>query len=149
MRASDDGASDEGEPVKYMLLMQFNDQVGIPPIDQWTPEEIKAQVGFMHQLNNSLVEAGELVDGQGLAMPEAAKIVRAGAGGAPVVTDGPYPETKEWLFGYWIVDCDTPERVYEIAAYISTAPGPGGAPLNMPIEVREVMAGPPEELTTG
>jgi hypothetical protein len=59
--------------------------------------------------------------------------------GAPVVTDGPFPETKEFLAGYWLVDVDRPERAYEIAAKTSAAPGPGGVPLNMPIEVREVM----------
>ena len=72
-------------------------------------------------------------------------IFRSHAGGAPVVTEGPFPETKEFLAGWWIVDCDS-DRAVEIAAAVSAAPGPGGAPLNMPIEVRQVMSGPPEEL---
>jgi hypothetical protein len=74
--------------------------------------------------------------------------VRAGEGGVPVVTDGPYPETKEFLVGYWIVDCESQERAFELAASVSVAPGPGGKPLNMPIEVRQVMSALPEELQT-
>ena len=62
------------------------------------------------------------------------------------MTDGPFPEAKEFLAGYWIVDCDTPQRAYEIAARASAAPGKGGEPMNMPIEVREVMSAPPTEV---
>jgi hypothetical protein len=76
-------------------------------------------------------------------MPAEARIVSATGGGAPAVTDGPYPEAKEFLAGYWIVDVASPEEAYAIAARASAAPGPGGAPLNMPIEVRQVMSGPP------
>jgi hypothetical protein len=76
-------------------------------------------------------------------MPSDARIVRAASGGAPAVTDGPYPEAKEFLAGYWIVDVGSPEEAYEIAGRASAAPGPGGTPLNMPIEVRQVMSGPP------
>jgi hypothetical protein len=72
-------------------------------------------------------------------------VVRAGKGGKPEVTDGPFAEAKEFLAGYWIVDCETPQRAYEIAARASAAPGVGGAPLNVPIEVREVMSAPPVE----
>ena len=75
-------------------------------------------------------------------------MVRAGKDGAPEVTDGVFPEAKEFLAGYWIVDVESPERAYEIAARASAAPGPGGAPMNMPIEVRQVMSGPPEERVT-
>ena len=70
--------------------------------------------------------------------------MRAGKNGAPEVTDGPFAEAKEFLAGYWIVDVDSPERAYAIAAEASAAPGPGGKPINMAIEVREVMSGPPE-----
>jgi hypothetical protein len=130
-----------------MLLMQFSAQTAdFPSIDTWTPEEIQAHIGFMIDVNGKLAAAGEFVDGQGLAMPEQARIVRAGTGGAAVVTEGPFAETKEFLAGYWIVDCDTPERAVQIAAQVSTAPGPGGRPLNMPIEVRPIMSAPPQEM---
>ncbi|GAB3902395.1 YciI family protein [Microbispora bryophytorum] len=132
--------------MKYMLLMQFSSESGIAPMDAWSPEDVKAHIEFMHDLNRGLVEAGELVDAQGLAMPGQARIVRAGEGGVPVVTDGPFPETKEFLIGYWIVDCEGPERAYELAARISAAPGLNGEPLSMPIEVRQVMAAPSQEL---
>ncbi|MBB2914520.1 hypothetical protein FHS43_005832 [Streptosporangium becharense] len=131
--------------MKYMLLMQFGEQSDIPPMSAWLPEEIKAHIEFMHETNRRLIDAGEYVEAQGLAAPEQARIVRAGDGGVPVVTDGPFPETKEFLVGYWIVDCESPERAVELAASVSAAPGPGGRPLNMPIEVRQVMSAAPAE----
>jgi hypothetical protein len=85
-----------------------------------------------------------LVAAEGLAWPDQAKVVRAGKDGAPV-TDGVFPEAKEFLAGYWIVDVESVERAYAIAARASAAPGSGGVPLNMPIEVQQVMSGPPEE----
>jgi hypothetical protein len=137
----------EEHPVKYMLMMQFSTATAeFPEMSTWTPEEIRAHIQFMVDVSGKLAAAGELVDAQGLGGPEQAKIVRAGGGGAPVVTEGPFPETKEFLLGYWIVDCDGPERAVEIAAHVSTAPGPGGAPVNMPIEVRPIMSAPAEEL---
>ena len=78
--------------------------------------------------------------------PEEARIVRAGKSGAPEVTDGPYPEAKEFLAGFWIVDCEGKDRAYELAARVSAAPGKGGVPLNMPVEVREVMSAPPVDM---
>jgi hypothetical protein len=78
-------------------------------------------------------------------MPGQAKLVRAGKDRRPI-TDGVFPESKEFLAGYWIVDVDSPERAYQIAAEASAAPGKGGEPLYMPIEVREVMSAPPVEV---
>lgn len=92
-----------------------------------------------------LTESGELAGGDGLAPPSEAKIVRAGSDGSPVVTDGPFPETKEFLAGWWIVDVESAERAYEIAAETSAAPGPDGKPMNMDMEVRRVMDAPPAE----
>ena len=133
--------------MKYMLLMQFSAATAdFPSIDTWTPEEIAAHLAFMNATNEGLTKSGEYVDGQGLAMPDQVRIVRSGGGGAPVVSDGPFPETKEFLAGFWIVDCETHDRAIEIAASVSAAPGPGGRPLNMPIEVRPVMSAPTTEL---
>jgi hypothetical protein len=133
--------------MKYMLLMQFSARTAdFPSIDTWTPDEVQAHIGFMIDVNGKLAAAGELVDAQGLAGAEQVKMVRAGTSGTPVVTEGPFAETKEFLAGYWIVDTDTPERAVEIAAHVSTAPGPGGRPLNMPIEVRPIMSAPPQEM---
>jgi hypothetical protein len=109
------------------------------------PEEIQAHIAFMKRLDQELRQSGELVDDAGLAGPDRARIVRAGKGGVPLVTDGPFPETKEFLAGFWIVDCETPQRAVEIAARASTAPGARGVPMNIPIEVREVMSAPGDE----
>lgn len=132
--------------MKYMLLMQFSAAgTDFPEISTWAPEEIQAHIAFMHEVNVEIQESGERVDAQGLAGADTARIVRAGDGGSPVVSEGPFAETKEFLAGFWIVDVSGPERAVELAAHISTAPGPGGKPLNMPIEVRPVMAAPPSD----
>lgn len=132
--------------MKYMLLMQFSKDSGIPELGTWAEEEVRGHIDFMHRTNTGLTKNGELVDAQGLAGPETAKIVRA-AGEAPAaVTEGPFPETKEWVAGWWIVDVEDEARALAIAAEVSTAPGPGGRPLNMPIEVRQVLSAPPSDL---
>jgi hypothetical protein len=133
--------------MKFMLMMHAP-RAGWKDagIGTWPPEDIKAHINFMMLFNEELRKAGELADAQGLAGPEDARIVRSGKSGAPEVTDGPYPEAKEFLAGFWIVDCETKERAYALAARASSAPGKGGAPMNMPIEVREVMCAPPVEM---
>jgi len=128
--------------MKFMMMMHAPRGTGDYQVNQWSPEDFKAHIGFMHQFNQELMASGEWVDAQGLASPGEAKLVRAGRGGAPV-TDGPFPESKEFLAGYWIVEVESAERAYQIAAKASAAPGPGGAPLNMGIEVRQVMSAPP------
>jgi hypothetical protein len=133
------------ETMKYMLMMHAPRDAGDYQINAWSPDDFKAHMTFMHDLNKELVTAGELVGAEGLTPPGQAKLVRAGKDGLPI-TDGPFPETKEFLVGYWIVDVDRPERAYEIAAKASAAPGPGGVPLNMPIEVRQVGGPPPVEV---
>jgi hypothetical protein len=133
--------------MKYMVLMQFSQQTAdFPPLTTWSPEEIQAHIEFMGTVNRELIDKGELVDAQGLTMPDQARVIRAGGRGEPVVTEGPFPETKEFLAGYWVVDCDSDERAVEIATHISTAPGPGGTALNMPIELRPIMSAPLPEL---
>jgi hypothetical protein len=130
--------------MKYLLMMQWP---GKRPhaITTWPKSDIQAHVSFMQTFGKKLGESGELVSAEGLAGPDQAKVVRAGKDGKPI-TDGVFPEAKEFLAGYWIVDVESAERAYEIAAEASAAPGPGGAPLNMPIEVRQVMSGPPDDL---
>ncbi len=127
--------------MKYLLMMN-GPWEGIKPIGTWPKKDVEAHIAFMIGLNKDLQASGERVAAEGLAGPEQAKLVRAGKDGRPN-TDGVFPESKEFLAGFWIVEVASPERAYEIAARASAAPGPGGAPLNMPIEVREVMAGPP------
>jgi hypothetical protein len=112
-------------------------------IATWPMDDIKAHIGFMKGFARELQDAGELVGAEGLASPEEARVVRAGKTGAPEVTDGPFAEAKEFLAGYWIVDVPSTTRAYAIAARASAAPGKAGVPLNMPIEVRQVMSAPP------
>jgi hypothetical protein len=130
--------------MKYMLMMHVPRGTGDYQISDWSANDFKAHMAFMHRFNTELTEAGEWVDGQGLTPPGQAKLVRAGKGGTPV-TDGVFPEAKEFLAGFWIIEVDTPQRAYELAAKASAAPGPGGKPLNMPIEVRQVMSAPPDQ----
>ena len=129
--------------MKYILMMA-NTKNGANGITTWPHKDIQAHIAYMIGLNKELGANGELVTAEGLAFPDQAVMVRAGKDGAPI-TDGVFPETKEFLAGYWIVEVETPERAYAIAARASAAPGIGGATLNMPIEVRQVMSGPPEE----
>jgi hypothetical protein len=127
--------------MKYMLMM--NTPGGGPyQITNWTKQAIEAHMEFMRRLNRKLIDGGELVGAEGLSGPDQAKLVRAGANGEPI-TDGVFPESKEFLAGFWIVDVDTPERAYAIAAEASSAPGPDGKPLHLAIEVRQVMSGLP------
>jgi hypothetical protein len=128
--------------MKYILMMHCPKN-GYESFGSLSQAEIQAHIGFMMNLNKSLKEAGELVAAEGLADPRQAKLIRAGQNGTPY-TDGVFPESKEFLAGYWIVEVDTPERAYAIAGRASTAPGAGGKPLNLAIEVRQIMAGPPQ-----
>jgi len=129
--------------MKYILMMNtMKAGHGVP---DWPTQDLHAHIAFMISFNKELSQSGELVSAEGLAFPDQAKLVRAGKNGLPI-TDGVFPEGKEFLAGYWIVDVESPERAYAIAARASAAPGPGGAPLNMPIEVRPVMSGPPPEM---
>jgi len=129
--------------MKYMLMMNVPGKVPYQ-IGNWPKADIQAHIGHMIALNKKLRAAGEFVTAEGLTGPDQAKLIRAGADSAPI-TDGVFPESKEFLAGYWIVDVESPARAYQIAAEASAAPGPGGAPMNMAIEVREVMSGPPTE----
>ncbi|HKS47657.1 MAG TPA: YciI family protein [Amycolatopsis sp.] len=131
---------------KFLLLQNYAGGEGCSvPMSEWTPEEIKAHIDFQMSLNQELVEKGELVEALGLAGPELAKVVTSDGVRAPVVTDGPFPETKDLVAGYRMVDVESEKRAIEIAAQASAAPGPGGVPIQQPIEVRQVMGAPGDD----
>jgi hypothetical protein len=133
--------------MRYMLIQSYGGVEFEPtPMSEWTPAEINAHVQFQQALNQELSERGELVDAQGLAGPDQAKFVLSDGARAPVVTDGPFPEGKELLAGYRIVDVETEERAIEVAGRISAAPGVGGAAIGQRIEVRQVMSAPDPEV---
>jgi hypothetical protein len=125
--------------MRYILMMHAPRGTGDYEISKWSPEDFQAHMAVMHRLNMELTQSGEFVSVEALTAPAEARIVRAAKNGAPAVTDGPFPEANEFLAGSWIVEVDRLERAYEIAAKASAAPGPGGAPLLIPIEVRRVM----------
>ncbi|HLV95804.1 MAG TPA: YciI family protein [Candidatus Acidoferrales bacterium] len=128
--------------MKYILLMAGT-RGGVDTYRAWSKNDIDAHYAVLKSINKELSESGEFVITEGLAAPHEAKVVRGEKNGMPV-TDGVFPEAKEFLLGYWIVDVETPERAYAIAARIATAPGPGGVPTNMPIEVRQIMRSVPK-----
>jgi hypothetical protein len=142
--SAESSAKTKGATMKYILLMAAP-KAGFDTYRAWSEKDVQAHFAVLKGINKELSESGEFVGTEGLAWPEQAKVVRAGKDSAPV-TDGVFPESKEFLAGYWIVDVDSAERAYEIAARISGAPGPGGEPLSMPIEVRQIMTGKPDEL---
>jgi hypothetical protein len=134
--------------MRYMLLQAYGgvELEDCVPMDQWSPRDVKAHIDFQRSLNTELLESGELVDAQGLAGPDAAKVVVSDGVNPPRILDGPYPESKELLAGYRLVDVDTLDRALEIAARSSAAPGPGGVPIQQQIEVRQVLRAPDIEL---
>jgi hypothetical protein len=135
--------------VKYILMMSGT-RAEFDWYAQWSKQQLQAHIAFMHAFNKELKDSGAFVMAEGLAFPDQAKIVRAGSDGEPI-TDGVFPEAKEFLAGFWIVDVESSDEAYRIAARASAAPHPprdatGEIAANLPIEVRQVMSGPPEEL---
>lgn len=130
--------------MKYILLMTGT-KAGVDWYKAWSQKDIQTHFAYLTALNRELTESGEFVATEGLGPPEQANVVRGGKDGVPI-TDGVFPEAKEFLLGYWIVDVESPERAYEIAARLSAGPGPGGTTLSMPIEVRQIMTHRPAEL---
>jgi hypothetical protein len=126
--------------MKFMLMMHTPGG-GPYQVANWERNELKAHMTFMKDFAKKLQSNGELLSAQGLAGPDQAKLVKAAPDGEPV-TDGVFPETKEFLAGFWLVDVESAQRAYRIAAEASLAPGPGGKPLFLKIEVREVMSAP-------
>lgn len=126
--------------MKYILLMSGT-RAGVEGYHVWSPKDRDAHMAVLQSIGKDLSASGESIATQGLAGPQEAKLVRGEKDGMPV-TDGVFPESKEFLLGYWIVDVATPERAYAIAGRISAAPGPGGVPTNMPIEVRRFASYP-------
>lgn len=129
--------------MKYILLMSGT-KAGVDGYHAWSQKDVQAHMAALGRINQELNDSGEFVATQGLAQPAEAKMVRGEKNGVPV-TDGIFPESKEFLLGYWIVEVASRERAYAIAGRISAAPGPGGVPTNMPIEVRQFATHEPRQ----
>jgi len=131
---------------RFLLIVNYDNGVNdVPPMDEWRPDEVTAHMNYYEALNRDLIESGELVGGTILAHPRLARIVRCDGASPPIVTDGPFPESKEVVAGFQVVDVESEARAVEIAALVSAVPGPAGVPLQQPIEVRQVMSGLPDE----
>ena len=129
--------------MRFMLLQNYGPvDSGMGPMDEWSEADVQAHIEFQIALNAELAASGELLDAQGLAGPEAARFVTSDGNGPPVVSDGPFPETKELIAGYRLIEVDSTERAIEIAARVSAAPGLAGRPVGQPIEVRQVLGAP-------
>ena len=126
-------------------MLHMNVPKGPYQMPGWSPEDIKRMVGFMHEFNADLKGKGQLVLAEGLVSPEEARLVKAADDGSPVVTDGPFAESKEFIAGFWIVEANDAAEAYRIAARVSMCPGPGGKPLHMAIEVRAAGGPPPTD----
>ncbi|MFT3923328.1 MAG: YciI family protein [Myxococcales bacterium] len=128
--------------MKFIMMMHAPRGNGEYGVAAWAREDLKAHIEFMKEFARTLKEAGQLVAAEGLAPPGDARVVRAGQGETPEVTDGPFAESKEFLAGYWIVEVESAEQAYALAGRASAAPGPGGKPMRIAIEVRQVMSAP-------
>jgi hypothetical protein len=122
------------------ILMMTGTKADWSNYTKWSKEDLARNTAFMRAFSKELKESGVFVATEGLAWPGEAKIVRAGKNGEPI-TDGVFPESKEFLAGYWIIDVEGPEQAYKIAARVSAAPGSGGVQGSLPIEVRQVLSG--------
>jgi hypothetical protein len=131
---------------KYLLLKHYRGgpepHHPFPPMDQWDPKDVEAHMAFLHKVRDVLEENGEYVDGQALT-PTRTWVRYGGPGAAPVTTDGPHPETSDLIAGWYMIDVESQERAFELAAYVSSEPGPGGEPLYEWIDVREIMSEAP------
>jgi hypothetical protein len=128
---------------KFLLLKHYqvvdpDHQPTFAPMSEWTPDEVSAHMAFQHEVSRLLTESGEFVDAQALS-PGGAWVQYGGPDAAPVVTDGPFPETKELIAGWYMIDVESAARAHEVAALVSSAPGKGGEPINEWVEVRPVM----------
>lgn len=122
---------------KYLLLKHYRgapDPVNNLPMEKWTPEEVSAHIKYMEDFAERLKETGEYVDSQALA-PEG-EWVRHDGRGRPPVTDGPFPETKDLIAGWMIIDVESLQRAVELAGELSAAPGAGGEPIHEWLELR-------------
>jgi hypothetical protein len=129
---------------KYLLLKHYRGApapVNDVPMDQWSPDEVEAHIGFMNDFADRLEASGEFIDGKALS-PDGVW-VRYDGKGRPPVTDGPFAETKDLIAGWMEIDVDSYERAIELAGELSSAPGAGGKPIHEWLEVRAIPAPSP------
>src|ERR1700738_5560844 len=99
--------------MKYILLMSGT-KAGVDRYHAWSKKDIENHMALLRGITNDLTGSGEFVATQGLAEPAEAKVVRGEKNGMPV-TDGIFPESKEFLLGYWLVAGATPGTTCALA----------------------------------
>jgi hypothetical protein len=115
--------------MKFLLIMHMN-----PTVFNALTEEERNEIMDGHGVFiDTITKSGEMITTQALADPSQSAVVRV-RGGLPAVTDGPYLEAKEYLGGYYLIDCKSKERATELAALIPDAKVEG-----MAVEVRPVV----------
>ncbi|MFZ2238751.1 MAG: YciI family protein [Gordonia amarae] len=122
---------------KYLLLKHYRGgpaPIVDTPLDQWTPEDQSAHFRYMEEFAERLSESGEYVASHALS-PQGT-FIRFDGEGKPPVTDGPFAESKDLIAGFMLIDVDSYDRAKELAAELSAAPGPGGAPICEWLELR-------------
>ena len=124
--------------MKYILMMNGK-KSDFEGYSRWSKEDLQANVAFMRAFSKDLKNSGAFVASEGLGWPDDARLVRAGSKGEPI-TDGVFPESKEFLAGFWIIDVESPEQALAIAARLSQGPGAGSKAGGMPVEVRPVLS---------
>jgi hypothetical protein len=104
--------------MRYMLIMRST------PAAEKAMENIDFNdiIAAMGRYNESLIKAGVLLAGEGLAGPEEGFVVNFDAD-APVVTDGPYTEVKELFNGFWILDVSSIDEAKQWAQKAPLGPG--------------------------
>ncbi|MBC7297063.1 MAG: hypothetical protein H5T79_12110 [Dietzia sp.] len=130
---------------KYLLLKHYRGAPEPPnnvPMTEWAPEEVSAHIQYMNDFAARLEESGEFVDANSLS--ESGTWVRYDGEGRPPLTDGPFPETKDLIAGWMIIETASYERALELAGELSAAPGAGGEPIHEWLELRPFLEAPPE-----
>jgi hypothetical protein len=105
--------------VKYVVLIYGNPE-SRAAWDGMSEEQRAAGLAHYQRLNDDLDASGERIVSERLAFPELTKQVRAGDDG-PMTTDGPFAEAKEFLAGFYLLDCAGFDRAAEIAARLPEA----------------------------
>jgi hypothetical protein len=129
--------------MKYLVMVQGSsadyDAMSGQPSEQspaWSEKDVQAMFAFMGEINDELTKTGELNEANGLVSPAETRLVSAGKTG-PVIKDDPYGKNMEMPAGYWVLDCESLERVTEIAARIARCPIPEGA-TDHPVVIRPI-----------
>ncbi len=122
---------------KYLLIQHYEGGAACDaPIGTWDPADIRAHIDHHVALDAELTAAGELVESRGVGQ-DARRVVSDGATTTVEPAGG-----GRLLAGYRVVDVESDARALEIAGRTSAAPGPGGAPIGQPVEVRQIMVAP-------